>query len=98
MKVTVTVDCSPAEARTFMGLPDVQPMQEALMKELQERIRANIQAMNPELLAKTWLPAGVPGAEHIQKMFWSQLQETMSSMTSAAASAMSSLVDRKGGQ
>ena len=31
MKVTVNVECTPEEARTFLGLPDVQPMQEAVM-------------------------------------------------------------------
>ena len=25
MKVTVNVECTPEEARTFLGLPDVQP-------------------------------------------------------------------------
>ncbi|MFY9972047.1 MAG: DUF6489 family protein, partial [Roseiarcus sp.] len=27
MKITVDVDCTPLEARQFMGLPDVEPMQ-----------------------------------------------------------------------
>ena len=27
MKVTIEVDCTPLEARQFMGLPDVQPIQ-----------------------------------------------------------------------
>ncbi|MEO7470377.1 MAG: DUF6489 family protein, partial [Sphingobium limneticum] len=26
MKVTVDVDCTPAEARAFLGLPDVTPI------------------------------------------------------------------------
>ncbi len=78
MKVTVNVDCTPEEARTFMGLPDVRPMQEALMKELEERMRANMQAMSPESMIKTWLPAGMQGADQMQKMFWGQLQQMMS--------------------
>ena len=31
MKVTVDIDCTPEEARTFFGLPDVKPMQKAMM-------------------------------------------------------------------
>ena len=27
MKITVGIDCTPTEAREFMGLPDVKPMQ-----------------------------------------------------------------------
>ena len=78
MKINVEVDCTPEEARTFLGLPDMQPMQEVLMKELEARMRANIQAMDPEPIMKTWLPAGMQGMEQMQKMFWSQLQQTMS--------------------
>ena len=31
MKITVNVDCTPEEARSFLGLPDVQPLQAAVM-------------------------------------------------------------------
>jgi hypothetical protein len=31
MKFTVNVECSPEEARRFMGLPDVTPINEALV-------------------------------------------------------------------
>lgn len=75
MKVTVNVECTPEEARSFMGLPDVQPMQERLMAELESRLNANIAAMSPENMVKTWLPAGLQGADHLQKMFWNQLQQ-----------------------
>jgi uncharacterized protein DUF6489 len=47
MKVTVNIDCTPEEARAFLGLPDVRPMQERLMRELEERLAANIRAMDP---------------------------------------------------
>ena len=73
MKIHVDIDCTPEEARTFLGLPDVAPMQEALMAELQKRMMANLQAMEPEQLFKTWLPAGLQGWEQLQKAFWSQM-------------------------
>ena len=38
MKVTVNIDCTPEEARAFMGLPDVQPMQKAMLAEMEKRI------------------------------------------------------------
>ncbi|WP_420846806.1 DUF6489 family protein [Microvirga tunisiensis] len=28
MKITMDVECTPEEARAFLGLPDVKPMQE----------------------------------------------------------------------
>ncbi len=72
MKFTVDVDCTPEEARAFLGLPDVKPMQDALMKQVQERMTASLSAMEPEAMLKTWLPAGVQGMEQLQKMFWAQ--------------------------
>jgi Family of unknown function (DUF6489) len=30
MKINVEIDCTAEEARAFLGLPDVQPMQEQL--------------------------------------------------------------------
>ena len=73
MKITVDVDCTPEEARAFLGLPDVKPMQEQLMRELQERMAANIRAMEPEAMLRTWLPATLKGFEQIQEMFISQM-------------------------
>lgn len=78
MKVTVNVECSPEEARAFMGLPDVQPMQERLMADLEERLASNIKAMQPDAMLNAWLPASIQGADQLQKMFWTQLQKTFS--------------------
>lgn len=73
MKVKIDIDCSPEEARTFLGLPDVKPMQEAMMQEVEARLRTNLQAMDPETMFKTWLPAGIQGWEQLQRMFWSRM-------------------------
>ncbi|WP_019645114.1 DUF6489 family protein [Novispirillum itersonii] len=72
MKISVDIDCTPEEARDFLGLPDVKPMQDAMMNEIQKQMTANLQAMDPETLFKTWLPAQVQGLEQMQKFFWSQ--------------------------
>ncbi len=72
MKFTVDVDCTPEEARTFLGLPDVKPMQEAIMRQVEERMKQALSAMDPETMMKTWMPAGIQGMEQLQKMFWSQ--------------------------
>ena len=76
MKVTVNIDCTPEEARAFLGLPDVKPMQEQLMRELQERMAANIRAMEPEAVLRTWLPATLKGFEQIQEIFMAQMTGT----------------------
>ncbi len=72
MKITVNVDCTPEEARSFFGLPDVKPMQAELLKQLQDRLSKNIQAMDPEAMVKTWLSPMVKGFEQWQDVFLSQ--------------------------
>ena len=56
MKITVDVDCTPAEARQFMGLPDVQPMQKAAMAEIERRMMSELERFSPEALMKAWMP------------------------------------------
>ncbi len=56
MKVTVEVDCTPEEARRFLGLPDVVPMQQALMEKLQQRMASAVDTTTPEALLKAWMP------------------------------------------
>ena len=77
MKITIDVDCTPEEARAFLGLPDVAPMQRALMEEIGTRMSAGLEAMDPETLMKTWMPLGVQGLEQAQKMFWAQFGKTV---------------------
>lgn len=78
MKINVEIDCTPEEARTFFGLPDVKPMQERLMKEVEAQTVAAMKAMEPETMIKTWLPASMQGLESIQKMFWNVMTDTKS--------------------
>lgn len=73
MKFTVNVECTPEEARSFFGLPDIAPMQDRMMDELEEKMRENIQNLDPETFMKTWLPATVQGWGELQKMFWGQM-------------------------
>ena len=73
MKITVNVDCTPEEARAFFGLPDVRPMQEQLLKEVQDRLTADIRAMDLETMLRTWLPAAVKGFEQWQEIFLRQM-------------------------
>jgi len=75
MKITLDVDCTPEEARAFLGLPEGAPMQAAVMEELRKRMSTGLEAMGPETLMKTWMPLGLQGLEQAQKMFWSQMSQ-----------------------
>jgi hypothetical protein len=56
MKIHVEIDCTPDEARQFFGLPDLRPMQEAVMERMQQRMLDAIAASGPEALLKAWMP------------------------------------------
>ena len=78
MKITINIDCTPEEARRYMGLPDVAPMQESMLKEMQERTMENMKSMQSGDLVKAWMPMGIDSWLEFQKSFWTQ-------MTSAAS-------------
>lgn len=73
MKLKFDVECTPEEARKFFGLPDVVPMQERLMQDLEKRLQDNMQNLTPEEMVKTWMPASLAGMAEMQKMFWGQM-------------------------
>ena len=74
MKVTINVDCTPEEARAFLGLPDVKPLQAAMMKGVEDRLQSGMKAMDPESLMRLWMPGGdMKGFDELQKSFWSQM-------------------------
>ena len=67
MKITFDVECTPDEARAFFGLPDVKPMQEAVMQQVQDQMTSGLHAMDPETMARIWMPAGVQSIDQLQK-------------------------------
>lgn len=73
MKVTINIDCTPEEARTFFGLPDVQPLQAALMAQLQDRVENGLKPEDMERLFQMWMTGAGMGLEQLQKLFWSQM-------------------------
>ena len=75
MKLHIDVDCTPQEARAFLGLPDVEPMQKAMMADIESRMRAAVAEMDPEALTRLWAPS-LKGFEELQKAFWSGMGMT----------------------
>ena len=54
MKFRVDVDCTPQELRTFLGMPDVEPMQKAVMDEMQRRMVSSMDQFSPTSVMKDW--------------------------------------------
>lgn len=72
MKISIDIDCSPQEARAFFGLPNVEPMQEALVQRMHQRLEKHLDELEPEALMRIWLPGGLKGLGEMQERFWNQ--------------------------
>ena len=73
MKVNIEIDCTPEEARTFMGLPDVKPMQAAVMAKLEQQMLEGISALAPDSVLKTWFGM-MPATEQMRDSFMNLLK------------------------
>jgi len=76
VKFNIEIDCTPEEARSFFGLPDVKPMQAAVMQKMEKQMLDALAQASPEALMRNWLPgaAWTPG----------QMQEMMQAMLNAS--------------
>ncbi|HEY0102276.1 MAG TPA: DUF6489 family protein [Brevundimonas sp.] len=68
MKMNVEIECTPAEARAFMGLPNVEPLNDHLVSEMKRRMDENIASMKPEEIMKTWTSFGVQAQEQFRRL------------------------------
>ncbi|WGF87349.1 DUF6489 family protein [Marinivivus vitaminiproducens] len=56
MKINIEIECTPDEARQFMGLPDVQPLHDKMMAEIEGRMRQALSATDPSAFIEGWMP------------------------------------------
>jgi hypothetical protein len=70
MKVTFDIECTPAEARAFFGLPDLTPVHEIYLEKLKAMMTDGITPAEFERLTRTWMPGISEGFEQWQKLFF----------------------------
>lgn len=68
MKMNIEIDCTPAEARAFLGLPDVSALNDHLVEEMKRRMDANVSAMQPEELMKSWTSFGLSAQDQFRRL------------------------------
>lgn len=68
MKMTINVECTPEEARAFLGLPDLTPVNEALVNSVKQRIEQNIELVSPEFYLKQWYSMGGQATDSFMQM------------------------------
>ncbi len=69
MKITIEVDCTPEEARAFMGMPDMRPLQDEIMADMRQRMQEAAANFEPEAALKAWMGASADGMEQMMR-FW----------------------------
>lgn len=73
MKVTVDVDCTPEEARRFLGLPDLAPVHQAYVERMTKLVSEGSSAEAFNEMLKSWGPMSETGFA-----IWRQMVENMS--------------------
>ncbi len=68
MKLNIEIDCTPAEARAFLGLPDVTALNDHLVDEMKSRMEANMSAMQPDELMKSWTSFGLSAQDQFRRL------------------------------
>lgn len=68
MKMNVEIECTPVEARAFLGLPNVEPLNDHLVAEMQRRMDENMAMMQPEELMKSWMSFGVQAQDQFRRL------------------------------
>ena len=58
MKFTVDVDCTPQEARAFLGLPDMESVHEAYLGRIKDAMRDGVTPAMVQDMLKSWSPMG----------------------------------------
>jgi hypothetical protein len=69
VKITVNIDCTPEEAREFLGFPNIQPMQEKVMKQMEDNLLAGIAGMSPDAILRHWMSFNPEKIGDMFKMF-----------------------------
>jgi Family of unknown function (DUF6489) len=58
MKVKIDISCTPEEARTFFGLPDVRALNEALTEQMSQKMQESMAELSPDALMGQWMSLG----------------------------------------
>ena len=72
MKITVDVDCTPEEARRFLGLPDLTPVHQAYVEQMARSVSEGLGPDHFAEMMKSWAPMG-EGALNMWKSMFEQM-------------------------
>ena len=73
MKISFDIDCTPEEARTFFGLPDLQPLHDVYRDRMKTAMTEGITAADWQRMMQNWVPGIAGGFEQWQKLMMAGL-------------------------
>lgn len=76
MKVTFDIDCTPEEARRFLGFPDLTPVHDAYLQKMTALVSEGVTPATVTEMMRSWSPMGEAGTQMFKTM--------MDQMTGAA--------------
>ena len=68
MKLNIEIDCTPDELRQTLGLPDLKPMQEAVMARMEAQIMEAAGRFSPDALLRSWMSLVPQTPEQLQEI------------------------------
>jgi len=77
MKISIDIDCSPQEARTFFGLPDIEPLQQEMLEQIRAKMQEGAAGFDPATFMKPFMPENLQSLEALQKGFWDAWYQQM---------------------
>ncbi|SIT68588.1 hypothetical protein SAMN05216526_0888 [Ectothiorhodosinus mongolicus] len=75
MKINISVDATPQEVRTFLGLPDLEPLQKEWLDDLSKRMREGQPGYEAMALMQPIMQGGMANMEAMQKVFWNAMSQ-----------------------
>ena len=76
MKFKIDIDCTPAEARAFFGLPDLEALNKAMAEKMQERMLGYMDQADPQELMQNWMAGGMASFERMRDAFMTGFQNS----------------------
>lgn len=77
MKINIEVDATPQELRTFFGLPQIEEIQEEMLKKMREKMLENIDNFDASKMMTQFMPENIQSLEGAQKSFWDAMMGQM---------------------
>lgn len=79
MKINISIDATTEEMREFLGLPNIKPLQDDMLKAIRNNMQQGVAGFDPLSLMKPFFPAQMQSMEMLQKTFWDAFNESSSS-------------------